>query len=130
MEISSEGKLRFTSTGHLVIENFISVEVVDEIKSGVQAVTLSDGVTMFSDRQGLPRRLERFTYKDARLIALMEVLKLLLKKSRSYSKTRLTLSPRVVKDSMLTTTAYLSINCQKEKLEGDGSITLIVLQTG
>ena len=72
MEISSEGKLRFTSTGHLVIENFISVEVVDEIKSGVQAVTLSDGVTMFSDRQGLPRRLERFTYKDARLIALME----------------------------------------------------------
>ena len=72
MEISSQGKLRFKSTGYLVIENFISVAVVDEIKSGVQAVTLSDGVTMFSDRQGLPRRLERFTYKDARLIGLME----------------------------------------------------------
>ena len=56
----------------LVIENYISAEVVYEIKSRVDAVIHSDGVTMFSDRQGLPRRLERFTYMDARFIALME----------------------------------------------------------
>lgn len=57
MKIFHEEKDRFISTGNVVIENFISAEAVDQIKSGVEAVIHSDGVTMFSDRQGLPRRL-------------------------------------------------------------------------
>jgi 2-aminoethylphosphonate dioxygenase len=72
MRISTKDKAHFLQTGYFILENFISEKDVCEIKSRIESSIQEPGAVVFFDRHGHPRRLERFTYRDPRLIDLMQ----------------------------------------------------------